>query len=58
VGDGAREGWVDEDGRPVDGETFGDLRLERTAFELAFFARGAAAGGDTLGRATSPGDPR
>jgi len=38
-GDGARETWIDEDGRLVDGEIFGGLRVERTAFELAFFLR-------------------
>ncbi len=38
-GDLARETWIDEDGRLVDGEIFGGLRVERTAFELAFFTR-------------------
>ena len=38
-GDGARETWIDEDGRLVNGEIFGGLRVERTAFELAFFLR-------------------
>jgi len=38
-GDVARETWIDEDGRLVDGEIFGGLRVERTAFELAFFLR-------------------
>ena len=38
-GDAARETWVDEDGRLVDGAIFGGLRVERTAFELAFFTR-------------------
>lgn len=41
-GDAAREVWVDEDGRLVDGQIFGGLRVERTAFELAFFTRRAA----------------
>ena len=34
-----RETWIDEDGRLVDGEIVGGLRVERTAFELAFFTR-------------------
>jgi len=38
-GDVVRETWIDEDGRLVDGEIFGGLRVERTAFELAFFTR-------------------
>jgi hypothetical protein len=38
-GDLGRETWIDEDGRLVDGEIFGGLRVERTAFELAFFTR-------------------
>jgi hypothetical protein len=38
-GAGQREAWVDEDGRLVDGQIFGGLRVERTAFELAFFTR-------------------
>lgn len=38
-GDVVREAWIDEDGRLVDGEIFGGLRVERTAFELAFFTR-------------------
>jgi hypothetical protein len=38
-GDAAREIWIDEDGRLVDGAIFGGLRVERTAFELAFFTR-------------------
>jgi len=37
-----RELWVDEDGRLVNGEIFGGLRVERTAFELAFFTRAAS----------------
>lgn len=37
----SRELWIDEDGRLVDGEIFGGLRVERTAFELAFFTRPA-----------------
>lgn len=47
--------WVDEDGRLVDGEIFGGLRVERTAFELAFFTRPGAPG---LGSETEPGFPR
>lgn len=43
-GDAAREGWIDEDGRLVDGDIFGGLRVERTAFELAFFTRPASPG--------------
>jgi hypothetical protein len=38
-GDLERETWIDEDGRLVDGVIFGGLRVERTAFELAFFTR-------------------
>jgi hypothetical protein len=38
-GDLGRETWIDEDGRLVNGEIFGGLRVERTAFELAFFTR-------------------
>jgi len=38
-----RETWIDEDGRLVDGEIFGGLRVERTAFELAFFTRPGSA---------------
>ena len=38
-GDLGRETWIDEDGRLVNGEFFGGLRVERTAFELAFFTR-------------------
>jgi hypothetical protein len=30
--------WVDEDGRVLESEEPGGLRLERTAFELAFFS--------------------
>jgi hypothetical protein len=54
-GDAAREGWVDEDGRLVDGEIFGGLRVERTAFELAFFARAASSGAVTARDSTSRG---
>ena len=43
AGDAAREGWVDEDGRLVDGDIFGGFRVERTAFEMAFFTRPASA---------------
>ncbi len=42
AGDVSRDSWVDEDGRLVDGEIFGGLRVERTAFELAFFTRPGA----------------
>lgn len=38
-GELGRETWIDEDGRLVNGEIFGGLRVERTAFELAFFTR-------------------
>lgn len=38
-GELARESWIDEDGRLVNGAIFGGLRVERTAFELAFFTR-------------------
>lgn len=36
------EAWVDEDGRLVDGDVPGGYRVERTAFELAFFTRPGA----------------
>jgi hypothetical protein len=39
VGELALASWVDEDGRFLAAELPGDLRLERTAFELAFFTR-------------------
>jgi hypothetical protein len=52
-GDAAREGWIDEDGRLVDGDIFGGLRVERTAFELAFFARAASPGVATARDSTS-----
>ena len=42
------ESWVDEDGRLVDGDIPGGYRVERTAFELAFFSRPGA---------TPPGSP-
>ena len=33
-----REAWVDEDGRVIEAELAGGIRMRRTAFELAFFA--------------------
>jgi len=36
--DTRREAWVDEDGRVIEAELAGGLRMRRTAFELAFFA--------------------
>ncbi|HSM08629.1 MAG TPA: hypothetical protein VLA33_06395 [Gemmatimonadota bacterium] len=33
-----REAWIDEDGRVIEAELAGGLRMRRTAFELAFFA--------------------
>lgn len=37
---GASSGaWIDEDGRVLEGPISGGLRVERTAFELAFYAR-------------------
>lgn len=42
------EAWIDEDGRILDARVGDELRLERTAFELAYFGRpGAAAGVDS-----------
>jgi hypothetical protein len=38
-GDVPNETWIDEDGRLVNGDIFGGLRVTRTAFELAFFTR-------------------
>ncbi|MCL7961145.1 MAG: hypothetical protein M8861_13210, partial [marine benthic group bacterium] len=46
--DVGRETWIDEDGRLVDGEIFGGLRVERTAFELAFFTRPGSAVPDSV----------
>ena len=43
VGAVVLENWVDEDGRLVDGEIAGGYRVERTAFELAFFTRPGSA---------------
>jgi len=37
-GAGRREAWIDEDGRVIEAELAGGLRMRRTAFELAFFA--------------------
>jgi hypothetical protein len=54
AGDTALEGWIDEDGRLVDGQIFGGLRVERTAFELAFFTR---PGAPVLGSQTESGVP-
>jgi len=48
---------VDEDGRLVDGEISGGLRVERTAFELAFVARRALAEADTVMDLRSREDP-
>ncbi|MFQ5890384.1 MAG: hypothetical protein ACE5JR_10075 [Gemmatimonadota bacterium] len=47
--------WVDEDGRLLSGEA-GALRLERTAFELAFFHRAGEppAPAESVGRAPDP----
>lgn len=42
--------WVDEDGRVLETETAAGLRLERTAFELAFY-------GDSVPRAGRRGTP-
>ncbi len=55
AGDTALEGWIDEDGRLVDGEIFGGLRVERTAFELAFFTR---PGASAPGSEPEPGIPQ
>ena len=46
--DDGRETWIDEDGRLVNGEIFGGLRVERTAFELAFFTRPGSAVPDSV----------
>lgn len=56
-GDGAREAWVDEDGRLVDGQIFGGLRVERTAFELAFFTRPTSSASDPDTTDTEPEGP-
>lgn len=44
-----REAWVDEDGRVIEAELAGGLRMRRTAFELAFFA-------DEQGESAEPTD--
>ncbi|MFW6078857.1 MAG: hypothetical protein ACODAE_04505 [Gemmatimonadota bacterium] len=46
-----REAWVDEDGRVIEAELAGGLRMRRTAFELAFFVDES---GETAGAAESP----
>lgn len=46
------EAWIDEDGRILEGETRGGLRMVRTAFELAFFDR--RPGGPTTRREGTP----
>ncbi len=57
AGDVRQEAWVDEDGRLVDGEIFGGLRVERTAFELAFFNRpGAIARPEAVSDSISAGE--
>jgi hypothetical protein len=57
AGDVRQEAWVDEDGRLVDGEIFGGLRVERTAFELAFFNRpGAIAKPEAVSDSISAGE--
>lgn len=50
------ESWIDEDGRWVEVSTGAGLRLERTAFELAYY--GAAAGPAGDGGSPAPGAPR
>jgi len=55
VGGATFESWVDEDGRLVDGDIVGGFRMERTAFELAFFTRpGAAEAGRSGGDPDTP----
>jgi len=53
----AREAWIDEDGRLVDGDIFGGLRVERTAFELAFFTRPGNAPSVTPNERDQRGEP-
>lgn len=54
--------WVDEDGRLFETEAPGGLRLERTAFELAYFGERDSAAGGSGGAAsandTTTGDGR
>jgi len=50
------ETWVDEDGRLVDGQIFGGLRVVRTAFELAFFTRPGSAAFDPEVETVQGGD--
>jgi hypothetical protein len=57
TGVAAREVWVDEDGRLVDGEIFGGLRVERTAFELAFFARPGSSTSPPEAEKSQPEEP-
>lgn len=52
----SREVWIDEDGRLVDGEIFGGLRVERTAFELAFFTRPAEGRPAPEAKLSEPGE--
>ena len=58
VGQLELDAWVDEDGRMVDGQIEGGLRVERTAFELAFFNRpwAAAVADRDRRREPRPGD--
>lgn len=58
VGQLELDAWVDEDGRMVDGQIEGGLRVERTAFELAFFNRpwAAAVADRDRTREPRPGD--
>lgn len=44
LGDATLSGWIDEDGRLVNGQVPGGYRVRRTAFELAFFTRPGATG--------------
>lgn len=43
------EAWIDEDGRILDARVGQGLRLERTAFELAYFGRPGAGGAPATG---------
>ncbi|MFW6192755.1 MAG: hypothetical protein ACOC83_04635 [Gemmatimonadota bacterium] len=50
------EAWVDEDGRILDARVGDELRLERTAFELAYFGRPGVAAGEDADEARGGGE--
>lgn len=50
------EAWVDEDGRILDARVGEELRLERTAFELAYFGRPGVGTGEDADEARGGGE--